>query len=677
MTPPGEYEDGSVGDPAARRPRAPQPDRRAPDRGALRRALPRRARRAADGGEHWLATGDIFVQRPSGHFEIVDRVKDVYKNTRGQTVAPAAVERRLSGRAGREAGLPGRGRPRPQRAADRARPRATARYRGALPEAVEAYFSQIVAVVNHEVAPYERVVRFALLERDFDPERELTPKGSYRRKEIERAFAPVIESLYRSDAVELACGAWRARLPRWFYPRPGSARDGHRRARARGCSSGAPAAMLAIGRRRRRPRARRRPAVPRSTGDVVDLGLFARQPLLWVGNPRAARLRAVQGRLGRPARARVAARAARSSGGRARRRTRRRRRRLRDSALEEAHELGGSRPARRGEAALAAVARDRGSGCRTRSRALGWLLRRRLESLAWHPDLERALPRLPHAAARRAAPGLRRAAGVVRAVGPALPHGRQHRRDRARAAGAAPARVAAPAAARLPPRPRLAGGAPRCARCSKTCSTLLARTARERPEHLVPVRAELATWALFDGGPAARREGPGAAGRSSPAGAARASTARGGPVRAARSRVRRARRRRSRRCSPTRASCVQSVALAFDEPDARAVEVAPDGAWVTPLASTRGHGLYRVSFDERRRQAPRPAARAARRRHRRRGRGDDAVDDRARRPARRARASCRASAARGPTSACSRPPTSAASASGSACAPGPGRRRPG
>jgi len=42
------------------------------------------------------ADGDIFVRRPSGHFEIVDRLKDVYKNTRGQTVAPAAVERRLA-----------------------------------------------------------------------------------------------------------------------------------------------------------------------------------------------------------------------------------------------------------------------------------------------------------------------------------------------------------------------------------------------------------------------------------------------------------------------------------------------------------------------------------------------------------------------------------------------------
>jgi hypothetical protein len=82
---------------------------------------------------------------------------------------------------------------------------------------VEAYFGQLVAAVNREVAAHERVVRFAVLERDFDPERELTAKGSYRRKEIERSFAPLIDSLYRSDAIELPCGSVRARLPRWFY----------------------------------------------------------------------------------------------------------------------------------------------------------------------------------------------------------------------------------------------------------------------------------------------------------------------------------------------------------------------------------------------------------------------------------------------------------------------------
>ena len=29
------------------------------------------------GEKRWLATGDVFVRRPSGHYEIVDRVKEL------------------------------------------------------------------------------------------------------------------------------------------------------------------------------------------------------------------------------------------------------------------------------------------------------------------------------------------------------------------------------------------------------------------------------------------------------------------------------------------------------------------------------------------------------------------------------------------------------------------------
>ena len=41
----------------------------------------------------------------------------------------------------------------------------------------------------------------------------------------------------------------------------------------------------------------------------------------------------------------------------------------------------------------------------------------------------------------------------------------------------------------------------------------------------------------------------------------------------------------------------QSVALAFDEPEARALAVAPGGAWVGRLPSSQRHRLFRVSFE--------------------------------------------------------------------------------
>ena len=57
-------------------------------------------------------------------------------------------------------------------------------------EAARDYLRRIVAAANRDLATYERVVDFAVLPRDFSLEAgELTPKGSYRRKAIEKAFA--------------------------------------------------------------------------------------------------------------------------------------------------------------------------------------------------------------------------------------------------------------------------------------------------------------------------------------------------------------------------------------------------------------------------------------------------------------------------------------------------------
>ena len=44
----------------------------------------------------WLPTGDLFRVRENGHLEIVDRIKDIYKNSKGQTVAPGAIEQKLA-----------------------------------------------------------------------------------------------------------------------------------------------------------------------------------------------------------------------------------------------------------------------------------------------------------------------------------------------------------------------------------------------------------------------------------------------------------------------------------------------------------------------------------------------------------------------------------------------------
>jgi len=95
MTPPGEYEDMSVGTPL------PGLTARLSEEGELQISGHYVARYLGDPAPHpseeyWLPTGDIFRVRDSGHYEIVDRIKDIYKNSKGQTVAPGAIEQKLA-----------------------------------------------------------------------------------------------------------------------------------------------------------------------------------------------------------------------------------------------------------------------------------------------------------------------------------------------------------------------------------------------------------------------------------------------------------------------------------------------------------------------------------------------------------------------------------------------------
>ena len=41
--------------------------------------------------DDWFYTEDIF-QEKNGHYFIIDRKKDIYKNSRGQTIAPQKIE---------------------------------------------------------------------------------------------------------------------------------------------------------------------------------------------------------------------------------------------------------------------------------------------------------------------------------------------------------------------------------------------------------------------------------------------------------------------------------------------------------------------------------------------------------------------------------------------------------
>ena len=239
--------------------------------------------------DYWLRTGDIFRKMANGYYQIVDRIKDIYKNNRGQTIAPRKVEDKFIGVPGiKRTFLVGDGRPTnalfivPDRG-DAVLAAALAADNG------REYYRRIVTAANADLAPYERVVNFAVIDRDFDAAwGEVTPKGSYNRKKIEENFSGRIEELYRKPYLDLPGPGGTVRIPLWFFRDLGILEDEIARD-ARGLSD-----------RNRKLRLPLRPADTPGTwrigdleyeirGQVIDLGLFARQPILWAGNPALVR----------------------------------------------------------------------------------------------------------------------------------------------------------------------------------------------------------------------------------------------------------------------------------------------------------------------------------------------------------------------------------------------------
>ncbi len=388
MTPPGAYVDGTVGLPL------PGVKVRLGDRGELQMSGPYVVRYLDDEGtpgvvppidpdeEHWVATGDLFVEHPNGYLEIVDRIKDIYKNSRGQTVAPQRVEQRLASVPGIRRGFLV-GDHRDHNVLLIVPDRDDAVLAGRADEQVSEYLGQIVASVNAGLAPYERVVRFAVLPRDFDLALdELTPKGTYRRKVIEQHFADVIEGLYRTNYVDLEVAGLRLRIPRWFFRDLAVLEDDIAAGRG-GLHNRRTGRRLAVA-RCRDGRVRIGDLAYQVDGDTVDLGLFARQPRLWLGNPSLAAfapckpgwdapLRQVSGQVRLPRATRGPGETQPTQPG--------------DDELGAAHR--GCAVALFGGAADAAAAVEDLAHQLARADArLGSVIRRRLEALAWRPEAD-------------------------------------------------------------------------------------------------------------------------------------------------------------------------------------------------------------------------------------------------------------------------------------------------
>jgi len=172
----------------------------------------------------WLATGDVMRMDKDGFIEIIDRKKEIYKNVKGETIAPQKIENLFRDfEFAKQVFLVGDHRPfntvlifpdlesehSPLKNMDE--------------QQRQEYFSTVIVSVNNFLAPFERILDFKIIARAFDDaNHELTPKGTYKRRVIEKNFEELIQSMYQKDHLSLPLGRYEVKMPNWFLREKGA-----------------------------------------------------------------------------------------------------------------------------------------------------------------------------------------------------------------------------------------------------------------------------------------------------------------------------------------------------------------------------------------------------------------------------------------------------------------------
>jgi len=164
----------------------------------------------------WFPTGDIMKIDSYGFIEIIDRKKEIYKNIKGETIAPQRIENLFRDfEAIKQVFVVGDHRPfntvliYP----DLDSPAIKEMYDDQKGE----FFSNLIVTINKFLAPFERIVDFRIIDRAFSAERgELTPKSTFKRRVIEKNFTDIIDELYQRDYYSLYLDNTEIRIPNWF-----------------------------------------------------------------------------------------------------------------------------------------------------------------------------------------------------------------------------------------------------------------------------------------------------------------------------------------------------------------------------------------------------------------------------------------------------------------------------
>ena len=174
--------------------------------------------------EGWMPTGDIMKQDKKGFIEIIDRKKEIYKNIKGETVAPQKIENFFRDFENiKQIFLVGDHRPFNTVLIYPNFKDAQAFFDKMNEKQTQEYFSSIIVTVNNFIAPFERIVKFKIIDREFSLEKgELTSKGTYKRRIIEQNFYKEIESMYEKTHTNIRVGDIDVKVPIWFLREKGS-----------------------------------------------------------------------------------------------------------------------------------------------------------------------------------------------------------------------------------------------------------------------------------------------------------------------------------------------------------------------------------------------------------------------------------------------------------------------
>ncbi|MDZ7625386.1 MAG: AMP-binding protein [Ignavibacteriaceae bacterium] len=171
----------------------------------------------------WLPTGDVMKMDEDGFIQIIDRKKEIYKNIKGETIAPQKIENLFRDFENiKQVFLVGDHRqfntvlihPNYE---DKSSP-----LHDMEEKQKQEYFSSLIVTVNKFLAPFERILDFRFIDRPFDDQHgELTPKGTYKRKVIEKNFSELIESMYVKNDTSVYAGTTEVKIPNWFLREKG------------------------------------------------------------------------------------------------------------------------------------------------------------------------------------------------------------------------------------------------------------------------------------------------------------------------------------------------------------------------------------------------------------------------------------------------------------------------